>query len=529
MRNPYHWQSHHPDVRIERAEVGAAAAVVCEGGGGVVLGGRGMGKSVFLSQLRDELAGVPHTHVVVIPAPPPELTVRAAIDLLADALALAPGAISTRKLFDAWFEREGKSEQLVLLFDELDRYAVRSDTGAEPVGRGFFHDLEIARRALPGLGILAAGSIGVFVFRDALASSFLARAAHFELGPFSREQSAALAAPFGHRGTPLGEDVLDALYLATGGIPALATYGLQSLWKLERRAETGDVTDAYARFREVHHEYLDDLLSSLQEPRLSEAPARVWQRIRELPGPLPRAQLERALTPATGALRLSLADVLRLLRAVGLIRVEGSVVSDDPVVAHPISNLLNLPAAAPPEGDLRHHFLRDLRLLLGRLHRSSVDFFRRDRSGGMTLVPESVFAAHLALGFELLGWRCEREAQRGAGRTDLLMRRNGVDRVLVVELKIWGRNGYREAHRQVLSYNTDDVVAAAVVQLTDAELDDWPERYTRDCLAPLGVTPERQPDQAGSPVRAHITASSTTRDGQEVLVDHLLLRLPRRR
>jgi hypothetical protein len=40
------------------------------------------------------------------------------------------------------------------------------------------------------------------------------------------------------------------------------------------------------------------------------------------------------------------------------------------------------------------------------------------KDGGKVLVPESVFAAHLALGFELLGWRSEREAQSAAGRTE---------------------------------------------------------------------------------------------------------------
>ena len=131
------------------------------------------------------------------------------------------------------------------------------------------------------------------------------------------------------------------------------------------------------------------------------------------------------------------------------------------------------------------------------------------------------------MGFELLGWHSEREAQRGAGRTDLLLRRNGRKEVVVLEVKIWGRNDYREAHRQVEGYWTEDVAAGAVVQLTDAEIPDWDQRYRRECLEPLGVTVEETPVE-GSPVRARFRCTSSTSDGLAAVVDHFLLRLPRR-
>jgi hypothetical protein len=138
---------------------------------------------------------------------------------------------------------------------------------------------------------------------------------------------------------------------------------------------------------------------------------------------------------------------------VGVVRLESSAVLDDPILAHPIASLLNLPKTSAPKADLEARFLDDLATLLAKLHRSSADFFRPSDSG-KRLVPESVFAAHLALGFELLGWRSERQAQRGAGRADLVLRRNGCPEVMIVEVKIWGRNDYRQAHRQVASYWT---------------------------------------------------------------------------
>jgi hypothetical protein len=45
-RNPFDWQSHHPEVEVPRPEVDAIAEVLAGGGSAVVLGGRGMGKSV---------------------------------------------------------------------------------------------------------------------------------------------------------------------------------------------------------------------------------------------------------------------------------------------------------------------------------------------------------------------------------------------------------------------------------------------------------------------------------------------------
>ncbi len=69
----------------------------------------------------------------------------------------------------------------------------------------------------------------------------------------------------------------------------------------------------------------------------------------------------------------------------------------------------------------------------------------------------------------------------------------------------------------------------AVVQLTDAELADWPERYQRECLEPLGVHVDARSVAEGSPIRAQFHCVATTPDGLETSIDHFLLRLPRRR
>jgi hypothetical protein len=118
-------------------------------------------------------------------------------------------------------------------------------------------------------------------------------------------------------------------------------------------------------------------------------------------------------------------------------------------------------------------------------------------------------------------------ARRGSGRTDLLLRWAKTLEVAVVEVKIWGRNDYRDVERQVESYWTAETSAGTVVMLSDAEIDDWPEEYRERCLS--GVEVRSQDTESSSPVRARLRVTSKTPDDQAVEVDHFLLRLPRDR
>lgn len=526
--NPYDWQSHNPTIEVPRSEADEISKTLGRGASVVVVGGRGMGKSNFLRQLGAVLAG-PDVEVVVFPSPPPDLSVRACLDQLAHGLGVASGLINCREIVESYFARRGVPERLVLLFDEFDRYAEREgQSSAHPPGRGFFNELEIVRRELRQLGVLATGSIGVFAFRDVLGSSFLSRADHYWLEPFSRPAAVTLAGAFSDSDRVLPETVLDALLLASGGIPALLTYGYQRLWDLGRLPVERDVTEIFVRFERRNRGYLNDVRSSFSDPQLSPAPLRVWQRIQDGSGEVSRTELEDLCQAPEATLSLDLVDVLELLRAAGLVRIEGSLLAD-PIVARPIPSILNLPSAPPPVVDFRAQLARDLETLLVKLHRASADFFRSRPGGDKVLVPEAVFAAHLALGFELLGWSLEREAQSAAGRTDLKLRRNGAPEVGIVEVKIWGRNDYLEAHGQVESYWTAEVVAGAVVQLTDRQIGDWSETYRRRCLDPLPDLLVEPVATSDSPLQARFATTSETADGLEAVVDHFLLRLPRRR
>lgn len=200
--NPYDWQSHNPRIEIPRADVERIAESLLQGGSAIVLGGRGMGKSVTLHQVKKALEKDGSTRVELIPAPPPELTVRACLDELAEVLGVPAGAQRSSRILERYFSRD-VPRRLVLLFDEFDRYAEKGEPAAVPPGRGFFNDLEAARRDLPGLGVMATGSLGIFVVRDVLGSSFLSRALHVRLRPFPRDATSILAAPFAERGAAL--------------------------------------------------------------------------------------------------------------------------------------------------------------------------------------------------------------------------------------------------------------------------------------------------------------------------------------
>ncbi len=535
--NPYDWKRHRPQFEVLRPEVAAVAEDLRQGGSGVLLAGRGMGKSVFLHQLRREIERDPQARALFFREPPPELTVRACLATLAERLEVdldtVAGSSLTATAHDlvaAYLARDGAPSRLVLLYDEFDRYGKPGcGPAAEPPGRDFFNSLESMRRDLPQVGILAAGSIGVFVFRDALGSSFLARADKVRIGPFGRREIDELARPLAEQRQTLAGETLDALLLATGGNAALLTYGLGALWRSPAIGERR-VTEVFVEFQHTNAEFLRDFELSFADPRLSAAPQQVWELIQKSDGEVSHSALAAACAGVDGILRLDFADVLDLLQAAGLVSVAGSVRAN-PVQVRPIVSILSLPTAPSPASRIRQRLREDLQSLLFRLHVSSADFFRPAPSGsdrGKRLVPEAVFSAYLALGLELLGWQTEREAQHVAGRTDLRLRWNGSREMAVIEVKIWGRGGYREVLRQVTSYWSADTVAGAVVMLSDAELGDWAAAYRRNCLGGPGVEVDA-PAETPPPLAGLWGSTSKTADGVAVEVDHFLLRLPRGR
>ncbi len=261
--NPYDWQSHNPRIEIPRADVAKVAANLGHGGSAVVLGGRGMGKSVFLRQLKTALEQLGDIRVALVPAPPPDLTVRSCLDRLARRLGAPEGAFDTQEILDAYFASSDVPERLVLLFDEFDRYAESGgQPSANPPGRGFFNDLDATRRDHPDLAV-AIGTISVDVVRDVLEASLLDRALHIDLRPFESHDIDLLASPFAERVASLREEVVCALHLETGGVPVMVTFALQQLWDLSRPPLEHDVAGVFADSPEEQGKYMLDLLCSV--------------------------------------------------------------------------------------------------------------------------------------------------------------------------------------------------------------------------------------------------------------------------
>jgi hypothetical protein len=523
--NPYDWKRNQPQIEVPRFDVISLATELREGGSAVLMAGRGMGKSVFLGQLQRQLESLDDTRVVLFNEPPAELSVAACLETLARQLGVSvSGALNAREIIDAYRAREDAAKHLVLLYDELDHYAA----GTDPPGGSFFNSLEFSRRNVPRLGIMATGSIGIFTFRDVLGSSFLARADKVRIGPFDHTAIATLAAPFSQRGVALSSAAREALLLASGGNPALVTYALGALWEEDDPSEH-TVAAAFVRFRTRNHEFLRDFVKGFADPTLSQAPQRAWDLVRSSDGSVDLDELQEVCKSSQGPLQLDTTDVLDLLEAAGLVRVSGSPHAD-PVLVRPVAGLLSLPLASTPEAGLRNRLTRDLGILLGRLHVSSADFFRPGSADrGKQIVPESVFAAFLALGLELLGWQSEREAQHVAGRTDLKLRWNGSPDVAIVEVKIWGRGSYRQTLSQLESYFSTDTVAGAVVMLTDAALSDWTEAYRRECLSCPGLKVTREDDPGSAYGLQWRSTTHRPEDAFRVEVDHFLLHLSRGR
>lgn len=532
--NPYDWTRHQPRLRLDREPLLTDLVKrLLDGNGCVLVGGRGMGKSVVLQQIADRLSvEAPEVTVVCFRAPPLPPTMEASLHELEKQLDLPHVEGSdAREILERHFAGSPSQRACVLLFDELDQYV--SPRNKDSLARSLLNHLEAVRRGSPRpLGILIAGGLGLYVLRDYLASAFMSRVHYAIPAPFSEAEIEELAAPFFRSGQPLTSGALKSIHLASGGNPALVTYGLQHLWERASREEQ-DVSEVYATMYEKNPDFLRDLRSSVAHPDLSEVPLHVWAIIRQMGPTVPRAALLQALTRDTGVLRMDLDDVLRLLRAAGLVTLHGSAIAD-PLHLRAVASIVNLPEPAPAAGSPREQLVKDLSLLLTSIHRWAPDFFHAAKAGKdetgknapkepKRIVPEAVFSAILAIGLGNLGWQVEREAQQGGGRTDLKLSRSGGG--AVVEVKIWKRNDFAAIHSQLEGYWAPDVQAGAAVMLTDMDLPSFAGEYRAVCLGDPRLTVVEE--TVAPPLRGHFAVRSRHPDGFEVLVDHLLLRVPR--
>jgi hypothetical protein len=324
--SPYRWDSHSvpPELELARPELlQATASQLRRGGSAVLLGGRGLGKSVFLRQLEVHLRSQEGVAVCLL-EPPLVRTLPGALGDLARALGVPvrPGTqlVSAREVVDQLLYRQPELQSVILLYDGVDPFILGEEGRPGSLGPVWFDHLESVRRSVPRLGVLVAGGLGVYLLRQPLGSAFFSRTRLVKLPLLSAEELSRLAMPFAEQGNPLGSAVLEAIRSVSGGNPALVSYVLEHLWREEKPSPEA-VESLATRFLREHPGFVHASLRWLSTAGLGEAPLRVLARLREAGGVVARGALLEAMGPEVEA-RLELRDVVDLLASAGLVRTE---------------------------------------------------------------------------------------------------------------------------------------------------------------------------------------------------------------
>ncbi len=542
--NPYKWTAHQPKHPVRREELltRVTERILC-GESGYLVGCRGMGKSVFMRQLVEELRSRSDVEVFFFPKAQPNETLAAEIEAIADQMVQASAnrgeapkvqdklqdklrqhsaRQKLRELFDTYLKAAPTDrERVVLLYDELDGYA--------GFGRPFFSEIEDIRKNSEGqIVVFAAGGLGLMALDTLFGSPFFSRATPEILEPFDAFGLGRLAEPFEERGTPLSPEVLETLRLASGGNLALSTFCFHALWVIDAPSPR-DVTEIFGRFRDKHVKFLDAIRDPVFDTRISNAPELVWREFQQSGQRMTQKRLRAIVQSATGTQKIKEHWVFDMLRSTGLIRASDDAYRQSDIEIEIIPSILTLDVAEPAStrGSLRDQLVADLCDVLASIHRMAPDFFRSTTKNDKQILPEAVFAAALILGLEPRGWKAEREAQSAAGRTDIKARHpTFVDEWVVIEVKLWGRNDYDDIHAQVRSYWTDGVNALATVMVADLKDEDWAAIYEEKCLKAKSLTYEQKPQLPVPVLTAHFVARTDGCAVQEI--DHFLLRLPKR-
>lgn len=319
--NPYHHRATNPNATrlLTRAHLADPILNDLLAGDNVILvGARGTGKTVLVEQVRGHICSRAGAHAVVLRQPPPEKSVPSVLreilrllDLSAQEIRsvlaadpLLPGDIAQlEELTDARLNVANFSallravcdlrgyETLVLMFDELDHYALGGDHTS--LAREFFNRMENWGRDLkPRVAVLAAGGIGVLGLSSRIGSQFAADARWHQLAPFDASEVEELVRPFLDDGRALDPGPLGALRLFSGYHPELFVYGIERLWTLDRSPRTEDVDPIYADFVE-RSIFVEEYWRSITAPQVSEAGRLLLDAVRGARGSLAEGREHR--------------------------------------------------------------------------------------------------------------------------------------------------------------------------------------------------------------------------------------------
>jgi hypothetical protein len=545
--NPYDWRGDRPKHFVRRTALLERARQISEGGEGVflLLGTRGMGKSAFLAHLEADLRKNTELEVIVFSSRPlpmgPTLAVRDIVHALRDRLidcAKRRGRLDDelkkslekkaeklwlREMFEVFLEALANDvDRVVLLYDELDTYAQPPN-----VGRDYFDPLEDVRKKLDGrLAIVAAGGLGLLSLRTVIGSSIFARADRKVLEPFQEDDLEALAEPFQRRRSPLSNEALAALQVLSGGNLALATYGLQSLWRVESPSPR-HLTAAFEEFQSDNNDFGASIRKAIFDFDESEIPILVWKALKKAGGMIAQSELQaiRQRSDVGGAIESK--DILDMLRASGFIRMEDQAWKSDPIVAEIVPSILSFEHSIEHRAfaTLVERLRSDLVDAMAEIHRMTPAFYRPGSKGKKKEIQtEVMFAVALVISLGERGWKADLEPVSGAGRTDIKAhyRSRLEEESAIVEVKIWGRNDFDMIHDQITSYAAKGVTALATLTITDSKDTNWKEEFRSRCLAgKVDGVPVWKPLEP--PLEGYYEARSGSH-----LVEHFLLRLASR-
>ncbi|KYF89778.1 hypothetical protein BE17_45110 [Sorangium cellulosum] len=505
------------------ALVDAIAKDLRHGAAVKVIGSRGMGKSVLLQQIQARLLqDAPGTRVLLVPGPPEEPTVAGAVRDLASKLGVSD--LSAPRMDDL-LERvlEGNVTRLVVLFDEADQYVTAGEGERGAFARSWFNKLEVTRKQHgTRFDLVFAGGIGLFYLESEVGSGIVSRAEPCVLDPFTPEDISELARPLEEDGRPLDDICLETLRVLSGGIPVLVTYGLEHLWDATSPSRHA-LEQIFGVFREKHDGFVRAVRSSVSQNRRLDAPWRVLKVVREHAGSVSMQRLRDACALQAGeSLSVDPEQALKLLRAAGLVKVEGSMLSD-PVTAWPIASILNLPEIPASSGDPIERLIQDVCATMTELRRLGREFH-----GESGLLREQLFSSIITVALAGLGWKADREAIQAAGFADLKVHltRQGLDGHVLIETKLWRGPAYNQGiQKQIDDYRVADSRHGIAVTLGVLDAAGWPDLYERTCLA--GRRFDRLPTPPDLVGRWRV--QQTDPDGKAWLTDHLVVQLPKRR
>ena len=475
-----------------------------------VMGGRGMGKTALATHIANRVLEGDRARVHMIERPGSDPIV------FVEKLAARLGAAIDHRVFDDSLVEalaEAGPKRHLILIDEVE------DLLRTAAGRTLLDNLRTVRERVGArLGVIVFGGSELRRLLSSDTSPFLRAAEWLPLTGLTLQETADLIRdPLSLEGA---DDVVEMLWEQSGGHP-LILQGIMAM-AVERGPPLESlaiaITDYFDRrlCPNLFRIWWDNLQTQGQDAyrKLIRHGSPVAENSRaDILGPDPDPWIE--ILETTGLAR----------RCGGEILPRGQLFRTWREQVEPSRPSTEGEAPVEPSSELERQVVRIVTDWIRFLREYPAGMLREStKTGNNRLLPEVSFQMALLQAFRLRDLRAEPEAlSSGAGRSDIKVRLPSDDSVRTcVDLKIWGRNDYRDVTRQVVGYSVPEDSFAAVV-MVDRQARELGAPYRTECIDGLDkVAIEAEGDHpAPRYVTRHLRA-----EGQPLRVYHFLLQLP---